>query len=59
MARAVRLLDQAGVEFDDITIRSPTLDDVFMTLTGRPPEPEDGEEGAEGDPDRVEAEVAR
>jgi ABC-2 type transport system ATP-binding protein len=59
MARAVRLLDQAGVEFDDITIRSPTLDDVFMALTGRPPEPEDGEEGAEDDPDRVEAEVAR
>ena len=51
LARAVRLLDDADVEFDDITIRSPTLDDVFMSLTGRPPEPEDGD--AEGD---VEAE---
>ena len=59
IARAVRLLDEAQVEFDDITIRSPTLDDVFLTLTGRPPEPEGGEDGAEGDPDRPEAEVAR
>ena len=59
LARAVRLLDDAAVDFDDIAIRSPTLDDVFMTLTGRPPEPEDAEDGAEGDPDRAEAEVAR
>ncbi len=46
IARAVRLLDEAQVEFDDITMRSPTLDDVFMTLTGRPPEPEDDDEAA-------------
>ena len=52
VARAVRLLDEARVEFDDIAIRSPTLDDVFMTLTGRPPEPETDE-----DADEVEAEV--
>ncbi len=59
VARAVRLLDEAQVEFDDITIRSPTLDDVFLALTGRPPEPEGDAEGAEGDPDRPEAEVAQ
>ena len=50
IARAVRLLDQAGVEFDDITIRSPTLDDVFMTLTGRPPEPEAARTGPRARP---------
>jgi ABC-2 type transport system ATP-binding protein len=61
IARAVRLLDQAEVEFDDISIRIPTLDDVFLTLTGRPPEPEDDDEedGAAPDAERREAEVAR
>jgi ABC-2 type transport system ATP-binding protein len=59
IARAVRLLDQADVAFADISIRSPTLDDVFLSLTGRPPEPEGDEDAAEGDAERVEAEVAR
>ena len=31
---AVRLLDAAGVEVADIALRRPTLDDVFLTLTG-------------------------
>jgi ABC-2 type transport system ATP-binding protein len=60
VARAVRLLDEAQVEFDDISMRSPTLDDVFLTLTGKPPEPESGEDGAGLDADeRREAEAAR
>ena len=33
----VRTLDQAGIAIDDIAVRRPTLDDVFLTLTGRPP----------------------
>jgi ABC-2 type transport system ATP-binding protein len=32
---AVRHLDAAGVEADDLVLRRPTLDDVFLTLTGR------------------------
>jgi ABC-2 type transport system ATP-binding protein len=32
---AVRALDEAGVGVDDIAIRRPTLDDVFIALTGR------------------------
>jgi ABC-2 type transport system ATP-binding protein len=32
---AVRALDHAGVGVADITIRRPTLDDVFISLTGR------------------------
>jgi ABC-2 type transport system ATP-binding protein len=32
---AVRRLDDAGVMIDDIAIRRPTLDDVFLALTGR------------------------
>jgi ABC-2 type transport system ATP-binding protein len=58
IGRAVRLLDEAEVHFDDISIRIPTLDDVFLTLTGRPPEEAD-EDGASPESQRDEAEVAR
>jgi ABC-2 type transport system ATP-binding protein len=34
IADAVRRLDSAGVEVDDLAVRRPTLDDVFITLTG-------------------------
>jgi ABC-2 type transport system ATP-binding protein len=47
IAAAVRRLDDAEIAIDDISIRRPTLDDVFLTLTGRPPEPEDGDQPAE------------
>jgi ABC-2 type transport system ATP-binding protein len=32
---AARRLDQAGIDADDLAVRRPTLDDVFLTLTGR------------------------
>jgi ABC-2 type transport system ATP-binding protein len=35
IAEAVRRLDQAGVAIDDISLHRPTLDDVFLALTGR------------------------
>jgi ABC-2 type transport system ATP-binding protein len=35
ITEAVRLLGQAGVAIDDIATRRPTLDDVFLALTGR------------------------
>jgi ABC-2 type transport system ATP-binding protein len=44
IAEAVRRLDGAGVGIDDIALRSPTLDDVFLTLTGHAAETEDEEE---------------
>jgi ABC-2 type transport system ATP-binding protein len=34
IVEAVRRLDQAGVGVDDIGLRRPTLDDVFLSLTG-------------------------
>lgn len=40
LAEAVRRLDQAGVTISDLTVRRPTLNDVFMALTGRESEPE-------------------
>jgi ABC-2 type transport system ATP-binding protein len=36
----VRALDAAGVRVNDVTIERASLDDVFMSLTGRPAEPE-------------------
>ena len=35
MPDIVRELDAAGVLLDDLAIRHPSLDDVFLTLTGR------------------------
>ena len=42
IAEAVRRLDEVGVGVEDVAIRRPTLDDVFISLTGR---------GAAGDED--------
>jgi ABC-2 type transport system ATP-binding protein len=41
----VRRLDDQGVRIEDIAVRRPTLDDVFLTLTGHHAEEE--EEAAE------------
>jgi ABC-2 type transport system ATP-binding protein len=38
LTRVIRELDSADVRVDDIGFRRPTLDEVFLTLTGRPPE---------------------
>jgi ABC-2 type transport system ATP-binding protein len=41
LAEAVRRLDQAGVAIDDINLQRPTLDDVFIALTGHATEEEE------------------
>jgi ABC-2 type transport system ATP-binding protein len=38
LTRAIRELDAADVRVDDIGFRRPTLDEVFLALTGRPAE---------------------
>jgi ABC-2 type transport system ATP-binding protein len=35
LTRAVRELDAVGAELEDVSLRRPTLDDVFLQLTGR------------------------
>ncbi|GAA1006967.1 ATP-binding cassette domain-containing protein [Streptomyces thermogriseus] len=47
LAEIIRELDSRGVEIDDIGLRRPTLDDVFLSLTGRVAEATDEENGAE------------
>src|SRR5687767_3759448 len=34
LVQVVRDLDEAGIAIDDVGLRRPTLDDVFLTLTG-------------------------
>ena len=46
VTEVVRRLDAVNVAVDDIAVRRPTLDDVFLTLTGRPAE-EAAEEAAD------------
>ncbi len=43
IAEAVRRLDEADVGIDDISLRRPTLDDVFLALTGHAAEEESAE----------------
>ena len=45
-AAAVRALDRAGVGVAGLEVRTPTLDDVFLTLTGRRVAAEETEEMA-------------
>jgi ABC-2 type transport system ATP-binding protein len=54
IAEAVRRLDQATIHIDDIAVRRPTLDDVFLTLTGKPPEHEDGDQAEDAEAGREE-----
>jgi len=35
LVETVRQLDNAGITVDDLALRRPTLDDVFLTLTGK------------------------
>ncbi|WP_306317774.1 MULTISPECIES: ATP-binding cassette domain-containing protein [unclassified Streptomyces] len=50
LAEVIRDLDARGIEIDDIGLRRPTLDDVFISLTGHvaeEPEASDAAEAAE------------
>lgn len=46
LPQAVRELDAAGIELVDLSLRRPTLDDVFLTMTGH--SAEDGEANVTG-----------
>ncbi len=43
IVEAIRLLDEASIGVDDIALRRPTLDDVFLALTGHAAEVESQE----------------
>lgn len=48
LMEALRRLDSEGIGISDVALRRPTLDDVFLTLTGRPPEDDDPTPGSAG-----------
>ena len=45
LVQVVRDLDERGIGIDDIGLRRPTLDDVFLSLTGHAAEPVDAQPG--------------
>ncbi|WP_427166186.1 ATP-binding cassette domain-containing protein [Streptomyces sp. C1-1] len=49
LAEIIRELDVRGIEMDDIGLRRPTLDDVFLSLTGHVAEMKPEENGATAD----------
>jgi ABC-2 type transport system ATP-binding protein len=51
IAEAIRALDALAVEVDDIGLRRPTLDEVFLTLTGSPIDAEPTDESTESTDD--------
>ncbi|OON81434.1 ATP-binding cassette domain-containing protein [Streptomyces tsukubensis] len=55
LAEVIRELDTRGVEIDDIGLRRPTLDDVFISLTGHAAEEEERDEEDEGGEDGARA----
>jgi ABC-2 type transport system ATP-binding protein len=55
LVEAVRLLDKARVKIDDLSIRRPSLDDVFFALTGRAAEDESAEGNGESPQERSRA----
>jgi ABC-2 type transport system ATP-binding protein len=56
IVEAVRRLSDAGIGVDDLALRRPTLDDVFLALTGHAAEQDAA--GGEREPDRDEERVA-
>ena len=46
LTQAVRDLDARGVVVQDVGLRRPTLDDVFLTLTGREQADDESEQSA-------------
>ncbi|HJW35102.1 MAG TPA: daunorubicin/doxorubicin resistance ABC transporter ATP-binding protein DrrA, partial [Actinomycetes bacterium] len=51
LAEVVRRLDAAGLEIADLALGRPSLDDVFLALTGHVAEAAD-EDGEEAEPAR-------
>ncbi|MFI0903952.1 ATP-binding cassette domain-containing protein [Streptomyces sioyaensis] len=53
LAEVIRELDLRGVEIDDIGLRRPTLDDVFLSLTGHHAEDAEGDGAGDGSAGRT------
>jgi ABC-2 type transport system ATP-binding protein len=57
IVETVRRLNEAGIGIDDVAMRRPTLDDVFLTLTGHAAEEStNGDTAADAEREREESE---
>jgi daunorubicin resistance ABC transporter ATP-binding subunit len=54
----VRTLDERGIEVDDVGLRRPSLDEVFLAVTGRPLEPTDPDTDPDTDAESASADAA-
>ncbi|GAA3220907.1 ATP-binding cassette domain-containing protein [Streptomyces thermocoprophilus] len=59
LAEIIRDLDTRGIEIDDIGLRRPTLDDVFLSLTGHVAESKDEDDDTKGPAKRPAKEAAK
>ncbi|MET8827079.1 ATP-binding cassette domain-containing protein [Streptomyces sp. NPDC004610] len=59
LAEIIRELDTRGIEIDDIGLRRPTLDDVFLSLTGHIAEEESADGTAPGKSPKQKKETAQ
>jgi ABC-2 type transport system ATP-binding protein len=51
LVQVVQRLGEARIEVDDVGLRRPTLDDVFLTLTGHVAEDGSADEEEDDEPD--------
>ncbi len=56
VAQILPALDEAGIAVPEFTLGQPSLDEVFLTITGRPLPDEDGDDGDAGSREPVHAE---
>ncbi|MFF6958125.1 ATP-binding cassette domain-containing protein [Streptomyces sp. NPDC088197] len=59
LAEVIRDLDAQGIEIDDIGLRRPTLDDVFISLTGHAAEQDNAADEETEDPGARKADASR
>jgi ABC-2 type transport system ATP-binding protein len=52
----VRLLDERDIEVDDVGLRRPSLDEVFLAVTGKHLDP--GDPDPDADPESADADAA-
>ena len=57
VAGAAQALQSAGIAVSELALRRPTLDDVFLELTGEPAGDQEGEGASDGPADRDQAEA--
>ena len=59
LVSVIRALDDAGIPLDDVGLRRPTLDDVFLSLTGHAAEEREANGNGKPTTDRTKDEAGR